>query len=72
MTEKLRNIGPKSMAWLRQTGIRSLDDVSTMMHSGADKVAINSAAVKDPTLITRASERFGAQCVVVADRKSVV
>jgi cyclase len=43
-----------------------------MLHAGADKVAINSAAVKDPSLITRGAEAFGNQCIVVAiDAKRV-
>ena len=53
-------------------GVSAVEHVEALLHAGADKVAINSAAVKDPTLITRASERFGAQCVVVAvDAKRV-
>lgn len=47
-------------------GIRSFDDVRLILKSGADKVSINSAAVRDPGLITRASESFGAQCIVGA------
>lgn len=47
-------------------GIRSLDDVRTMLHSGADKVAINTAAVARPALITEVSQRFGAQCMVLS------
>jgi cyclase len=47
-------------------GIRTVDDVRRMVATGADKVSINSAAIKDPTLIRAASEQFGAQCVVVA------
>lgn len=47
-------------------GIRSLDDFQRLLRAGADKISVNSAAVKDPTLISRASERFGAQCVVLA------
>jgi cyclase len=47
-------------------GIRSLDDAATIFGAGADKIAINSAAVSDPTLITRIAERFGSQAVVVA------
>jgi imidazole glycerol-phosphate synthase subunit HisF len=47
-------------------GVRSVDDVRRLLLSGADKVAINSAAVDDPELITRAAERFGAQAIVVA------
>jgi imidazole glycerol-phosphate synthase subunit HisF len=46
-------------------GIRSLDDVSKMMHSGADKVAINTAAIARPALITEVSRRFGSQCMVL-------
>jgi len=47
-------------------GLRSLDDVRAVMAAGADKVAINSAALRDPSLITRIAERYGRQAVVVA------
>ncbi len=47
-------------------GIRSTDDMRTMLRSGADKVSINSAAVKQPMLIREGAERFGTQCIVVA------
>ena len=47
-------------------GIRTLDDFQRLLRAGADKISVNSAAVKDPTLIARAAERFGSQCVVVA------
>ncbi len=47
-------------------GIRTLEDMREMLHAGADKVAINSAAIKTPALITECGEAFGAQCVVVA------
>ncbi|MGE4275740.1 MAG: imidazole glycerol phosphate synthase subunit HisF [Lawsonibacter sp.] len=47
-------------------GIRTLEDFQKLLRAGADKISVNSAAVKDPTLISRASERFGAQCVVLA------
>ncbi len=46
-------------------GIRSLDDIRTLLSAGADKVSINSAAVRDPDLIYRAARRFGSQCIVV-------
>ena len=46
-------------------GIRSLDDVRTLLNAGADKVSINSAAVRDPELVRRAARRFGSQCIVV-------
>jgi cyclase len=47
-------------------GIRTLDDFQQLLRAGADKISVNSAAVKDPTLISRAAERFGSQCVVLA------
>lgn len=47
-------------------GIQSLENVKALLRSGADKVSINSAAVRDPDLINRASDRFGNQCIVVA------
>lgn len=47
-------------------GIRNLDDIRNLLKAGADKVSINTAAVKNPELITRASKRFGSQCIVVA------
>lgn len=47
-------------------GINSLDDVSVIIKAGADKVSINSSAVKHPELITEIAEQFGSQCVVVA------
>ncbi|MEN0014428.1 MAG: HisA/HisF-related TIM barrel protein, partial [Solirubrobacteraceae bacterium] len=47
-------------------GIRSVDDAQAVLDAGADKVAVNSAAVKDPELINRLAEVFGAQCVVLA------
>ncbi len=46
-------------------GIRSLDNVSQMMHSGADKVSINTAAIERPQLITEVANRYGSQCMVV-------
>src|SRR5262249_6212707 len=46
-------------------GIRSLDDIRTLLNAGADKVSINSAAVRDPELVQRAARRFGSQCIVV-------
>ncbi len=53
-------------------GIRSIDDIRTMLNAGADKVSINTAAIHEPELVRRASERFGAQCIVVAiDAKQV-
>lgn len=47
-------------------GVRTADDVAQALRAGADKVSINSAAVTRPALLTEASERFGAQCVVAS------
>ena len=47
-------------------GIQTLENVKDLLRAGADKVSINSAAVKNPDLITQASDRFGNQCIVVA------
>ncbi len=47
-------------------GISSIQDVSALLHAGADKVSINSAAVKNPGLIDELSKAFGSQCIVVA------
>lgn len=47
-------------------GIRSVDDFREILKAGADKISINSAAIKRPELITEAAVRFGSQCVVVA------
>lgn len=47
-------------------GISSLEDIRAMLSAGADKVSINTAAVKNPQLIAEASARFGSQCIVVA------
>jgi cyclase len=47
-------------------GVRSVDDVRKLLQAGADKVAINTAALKDPELITRSAGEFGAQAIVVA------
>ncbi len=47
-------------------GIRTVDDIRAILNAGADKVSLNSAAVKNPDFVREASERFGAQCIVVA------
>ena len=47
-------------------GVRSVDDVRRLLRAGADKVAINTAALEDPLLLRRAADEFGAQAVVVA------
>jgi cyclase len=47
-------------------GVRNLDNIRELLRAGADKVSMNSAAVSDPDLINRSSDRFGNQCIVVA------
>jgi imidazole glycerol-phosphate synthase subunit HisF len=47
-------------------GLRSVADIEAMLKAGADKVSLNTAAIKDPDLIRAASDRFGAQCIVLA------
>ena len=52
-------------------GVRTVDDIRKLLLAGADKVSINTAAVHHPEFVAEASERFGAQCIVVAiDAKS--
>lgn len=46
-------------------GIRTLEDIRRLLNAGADKVSINSAAVRDPDFVRQAAERFGRQCIVV-------
>ena len=47
-------------------GMRSVEDIARALRAGADKIAVNSAAVRRPELLTEASERFGSQCVVAS------
>lgn len=47
-------------------GIKSVEDISVLLNSGADKITINSAAVRNPELVTQASQEFGEQCIVIA------
>lgn len=47
-------------------GVQALDDIRDLLRAGADKVSINTAAVKEPEFVRRAAERFGSQCTVVA------
>ncbi|HSW62729.1 MAG TPA: imidazole glycerol phosphate synthase subunit HisF [Dissulfurispiraceae bacterium] len=47
-------------------GIKSLGDIRDLLNAGCDKVSINTTAVKDPYFISKAAERFGSQCIVVA------
>ena len=47
-------------------GLRSVADIEAMLRAGADKVSLNTSAISDPRLVAEASDRFGAQCIVVA------
>lgn len=47
-------------------GIRNLDDFKNILRAGADKISVNSAAIRNPEFITEAADKFGSQCVVVA------
>ena len=47
-------------------GIRTVEDFRLLLREGADKISVNSAAIMDPELISRAADKFGSQCVVVA------
>ena len=47
-------------------GVRAVEDIRTLLAAGADKVALNTAAVQDPALISRGADAFGRQCIVVA------
>jgi imidazole glycerol-phosphate synthase subunit HisF len=53
-------------------GVRTVEDIGRLLNAGADKVSINTAAVKNPQFVKEAAEKFGAQCIVVAiDAKRV-
>ncbi len=47
-------------------GVRTVDDVRRLLNAGADKISINTAAIQNPSLVRDCSEKFGAQCIVVA------
>jgi cyclase len=47
-------------------GVRSADDIGPLLRAGADKISVNSAAVRDPELLSIGAERFGSQCIVVS------
>lgn len=53
-------------------GVRTLEDIRALLNAGADKVSINSAAVRDPEFVKAAADKFGSQCIVIAiDAKQV-
>ncbi len=47
-------------------GLRSIDDITAMLHSGADKISLNTSALQNPDLVNQSAERFGTSCIVVA------
>src|SRR2546428_1712572 len=54
-------------------GVRSIEDIRTLLRAGADKVSVNTAALERPELIREAAQRFGSQCIVVAiDAKRII
>ena len=67
MVELVRKVASKiNIPFTVGGGISSIEDVSALLNAGADKISINSSAVKDPSLIDRLAREFGSQCVVVA------
>jgi imidazole glycerol-phosphate synthase subunit HisF len=67
LLEMVRSVAQRcSIPFTVGGGVRSTDDVRTLLLAGADKVGINSAAVSRPELVSEAAEKFGAQCIVVA------
>src|SRR5690606_16958727 len=61
-----RTAGEITIPYTVGGGISHVDDMTRLLRAGADKIGINTAAVKNPTLIQDGSRRFGAQCIVVA------
>ena len=67
LLELVRKVGERvNIPFTVGGGISQVQDVSDLLHAGADKVSINSAAVKNPDVINQLSEKFGSQCIVVA------
>lgn len=67
MTELVRRVGAAiNIPFTVGGGISDVDDIRPLLESGADKISINTAAVRDPELLTRAANAFGSQCVVLA------
>jgi cyclase len=67
MVELVRKVASKiNIPFTVGGGISSIEDVSALLNAGADKISINSSAVKDPSLIDRLALEFGSQCIVVA------
>lgn len=65
--ELVRNVAEKVfIPFTVGGGIRTVEDFKVLLREGADKISVNSAAIMDPELISRAADKFGSQCVVVA------
>lgn len=73
LAELVRNVAARvNIPFTVGGGISSVEDVDVLLHNGADKVAVNSSAVKNPELINQLAAKFGRQCIVVAiDAKMV-
>lgn len=74
MTELVRRVAAAiNIPFTVGGGISDVEDIRPLLDSGADKISINTAAVKDPDLLSRAADAFGSQCVVLAiDAKQTV
>ncbi|MDM7920972.1 MAG: imidazole glycerol phosphate synthase subunit HisF [Pyrinomonadaceae bacterium] len=67
MTELVRRVAARiNIPFTVGGGISDVDDIRPLLESGADKISINTAAIKDPELLSRAADAFGSQCVVLA------
>lgn len=67
LAELVRRVGKEiNIPFTVGGGISEVEDIAALLEAGADKVSINTAAVRDPHLLTRAAENFGSQCVVLA------
>ena len=67
LVELVRKVsGAISIPFTVGGGVRGIDDITNLLRSGADKVSINSAAVKREELIRESSEKFGSQCIIIA------
>ena len=64
--ELVRNVAEKVFIPFTVGGIRTVEDFKVLLREGADKISVNSAAIMNPELISRAADKFGSQCVVVA------
>ncbi len=67
LAELVENVARKvSIPFTVGGGISSVEDVNLLLRAGADKISINSSAVRDPELISRLADKFGSQCIVLA------